>query len=86
VGEFGDDFADVAFYALEEGGEVGLASADSVEVGLPLAGHGGAFYFGVDYFDEGDSFVDRLQRLSVSDGVVALEEDFDDGGAGGGGA
>ena len=81
---FAYDFADVVLDSFHEGGELGGAAMDAVEVRLPLAGHDGALDLGVDDVDQADSFIGGFQAFAVAHDIFALEEHFDDGSAGGG--
>ena len=79
-----DHLAHVVLDAFDEGRELRGAALDAVQVGLPLARHDGTLDFGVDHLDQADSFVGGLEALAVADDVLALEQHFDDGSAGGG--
>ncbi len=63
---------------LHENRQIPLAALDALELGLPLAGHGGAFDVRVDDFDEADALVRRLQGLALAHDVLAAEESLDD--------
>ena len=84
--DLANDTSNVVFNASDKGVELSLAPLDSLQIGFPLASHGGTADFRMDHFDEADAFVSGNQVSCLAGNVVALQQDFDDVGPRGRGA